>query len=213
MSGSYIDSLLGEREKILLISRQHWFTLVSSIVLEIVIFIVILVAGSALAIAYPSLSVVALVVGILILLVPLITMVMDILNWTNRQYIITNRRVMQISGVVNKNVIDSSLEKVNDIKMVQSVFGRIFDYGDVEILTASELGANKFRRIARPIHFKTTMLNAKEKLDRISDPESVVAEDADQIIELIAKLGELREKGAISEEEFNQKKADLLSKM
>jgi uncharacterized membrane protein YdbT with pleckstrin-like domain len=154
-----------------------------------------------------------LIVGILILLVPIVTMVTDILNWINKQYIITNRRVMQISGVVNKNVIDSSLEKVNDIKMVQSVFGRIFDYGDVEILTASELGANKFRRIARPIHFKTTLLNAKEKLDRGYDSESEPADEAEQIIDLLAKLDDLRDKGVISEEEFNQKKSDLLAKM
>ena len=212
MAGSYVDSLLGDREKILLTARQHWFTLFSAIVLEI-IFIIILVVGTALAIAYLSYDYVVLIIGILLLLIPIVTMVTDILNWTNKQYLITNRRVMQISGVVNKNVIDSSLEKVNDIKMVQSVFGRIFNYGDVEILTASELGANNFRRIARPIHFKTTLLNAKEKLDRGYDSESEATDDTDQIVDLIAKLDDLRDKGVITEEEFNQKKADLLAKM
>lgn len=213
MPGSYVDSLLGDREMILLTARQHWFTLISAIVLEIIIFIVILVAVTALAIAFPSYGLVALIVGILILLVPIVTMVTDILNWINKQYIITNRRVMQIFGVVNKNVIDSSLEKVNDIKMVQSVFGRLFNYGDVEILTASELGANNFRRIAKPIHFKTTLLNAKEKLERGYDQEAESTDETDQIIDLIAKLDDLRDKGVISEEEFNQKKSDLLAKM
>ena len=213
MPGSYVDSLLGDREMILLTARQHWFSLVSAIVLEIIIFIVILVAVTALAIAFPSYGLVALIVGILILLVPIVTMVTDILNWINKQYIITNRRVMQIFGVVNKNVIDSSLEKVNDIKMVQSVFGRLFNYGDVEILTASELGANNFRRIAKPIHFKTTLLNAKEKLERGYDQEAESTDETDQIIDLIAKLDDLRDKGVISEEEFNQKKSDLLAKM
>ncbi len=52
---------------------------------------------------------------------------------------------MQISGIFNKSVIDSSLEKVNDIKMDQSALGRMFGYGDIEILTASELGVNLFK--------------------------------------------------------------------
>ena len=31
-----------------------------------------------------------------------------------------------ISGVLGKDVVDSSLEKVNDVKMSQSFFGRMF---------------------------------------------------------------------------------------
>ena len=67
-------------------------------------------------------------------------MLRDILIWWNRQYIITSLRVIQISGVINKNLTDSSLEKVNDVKLSQSIVGRLFDYGNVEILTASEVG-------------------------------------------------------------------------
>ena len=55
--------------------------------------------------------------------------------------------------------------KLNDIKTDQTLLGRIFDYGDVEILTANEVGNNVFRHIAHPLRFKTTMLEAKQKLD------------------------------------------------
>ena len=213
MAKNYVDSLLGEREKILSVSRQHWFTLVSAIFIEIVIFFVVLAVVITLSILFPATSLIIVLIGLIVILIPLVTMVMDILNWINRQYIITNRRVVQVSGVVNKNVIDSSLEKVNDIMMVQSVFGRIFNYGDVEILTASEMGANKFRRIAKPIEFKTTLLNAKEKLERNDDPDSKGVDEGAQIVDLITKLDTLRDQGVISEEEFNQKKNELLAKM
>src|SRR5215213_3882500 len=91
-------------------------------------------------------------------------MVRVFLVWYNRQYVVTNRRVIQISGLFSKDVVDSSLEKVNDVKMNQTFFGRLFDYGDIEILTASEVGANVFKRIGDPVKFKTAMLNAKEQL-------------------------------------------------
>ena len=117
---------------------------------------------------------------------------------------------MQISGIINKNVIDSSLEKVNDVKMEQSIFGRLFDYGDIQILTASELGVNLFRRIDDPIHFKTAMLNAKAALESV---QAVVVDSGPKIPALIAQLAELRRQNVITEEEFQAKKAALLAKL
>jgi uncharacterized membrane protein YdbT with pleckstrin-like domain len=101
-----------------------------------------------------------------IMLIPLITLLRDFLTWWNRQYVLTNRRVIQVSGTFNKKVTDSSLEKVNDVKMVQSFFGRPFNFGDLEILTASEAGIDKLSWLADPIRFKTTMLDAKENMPR-----------------------------------------------
>jgi uncharacterized membrane protein YdbT with pleckstrin-like domain len=132
----------------------------------------------------------------------------DILVWSHHQYIVTNWRVIQISGIFNKSIIDSSLEKVNDVKMMQSFFGRMFGYGDVEILTASELGVNQFKRIEDPVHFKTAMLNAKEALER---RDKVVL--VNDIPGAITQLDGLRKQGIISEEEFKQKKAELLAKL
>jgi len=102
------------------------------------------------------------------------------------------------------------LEKVNDVKMSQSFWGRIFDFGDVEILTGSELGANLFKTIGNPVRFKTSMLNAKEKLEGRNIPESVSTPDVPSMIE---KLDKLRQQGILTEEEFQNKKSELLRKM
>ena len=147
----------------------------------------------------------------LLLLLPLLSLLRDVLIWSNRKYIVTNWRVIQISGVFNKEVTNSSLEKVNDVKLEQSFWGRLWDYGDIEILTASELGVNKFRQVGQPIRFKTAMLNAKEKLEQGHASLGRGAE-AD-IASLIAQLDSLRQQGVLSEEEFQQKKAQLLDKL
>ncbi len=205
----YVESLLGEREKIILVAHQHWFILIRAIVLEIII-ILILIALTI--IAGTSITEFALLIGALgtiLLLLPLATMIRDVLDWTNRQYIVTNRRVIQISGILNKNVTDSALAKVTDVKMEQSATGRLFNYGDIEILTASEFGVNLFQRIAEPIIFKIAMLNAKEHLeqgDRGYQP-------TDDILQLVTSLDRLRELGILTEEEFNRKKEELLTKL
>jgi uncharacterized membrane protein YdbT with pleckstrin-like domain len=211
MAKSYVDNLLGEHEKILMVARQHWFTFLQAILVEILFIVVILIIVTVLLILLPY-KILAL--GYFLLIIPFVGMARDFVDWSSRQYIISNFRVIQVSGIVNKNVIDSSLEKVNDVKMGQSFFGRIFNYGDIEILTASELGVNLFRHIGNPVHFKTTMLNAKERLEHEgSRPEETEEADRSDIPALIEQLDNLRQRGVLSEEEFQKKKADLLTKM
>lgn len=211
MAKSYIESLLGDREMIVFATRQHWFILARAILIEMITILIILAASIAAALAFPQYAALIAAIGFALFLIPITTMTIDILHWSNRQFIITNRRVIQISGIFNKNVTDSNLEKVNDVKMEQTAFGRLFGFGDIEILTASELGVNLFRYIDEPIRFKTAMLNAKERIDH----ESLVVETpaSPSIPDLIARLDVLRKEGILSEEEFQQKKSELLSKL
>lgn len=214
MPGHYLQSLLGDREDIILATRHHWFVLASSIVLEIVLILIIFSAtlvgtillqpnGSPFAFIVP-------VIGFFVLLIPIATGTRDFLNWSNHQFIITNRRVMQISGIFNKSVIDSSLEKVNDIKMDQSALGRLFGYGDIEILTASELGVNLFKKIDNPVKFKSALINAKAYLENLVE---VPPESKTDIPAMISKLADLRTQGVLTEDEFQHKKSELLSKL
>jgi uncharacterized membrane protein YdbT with pleckstrin-like domain len=207
MATNYLENLLAENEQILLETNQHWFVLFGRIFLEIVL-IAVIIGGSLIASAFQPLA----IYGLILILVPLIGILNDVLVWRNKAYIVTNRRVIQISGVFSKDVIDSSLEKVNDVKMSQSAFGRMFDYGDIEILTASELGVNLFHQIAHPVEFKTAMLNAKEKMGIDEFDLEMLRENSD-IPTMIEKLDVLRRRGILSETEFQRKKAELLAKM
>ncbi|MEN6298640.1 MAG: PH domain-containing protein, partial [Anaerolineaceae bacterium] len=116
MGKSYVDSLLAQNEKIILVSRQHWFILFSSILLEIILIIAIMIiaaiCGVFLAKYLGINNIIITIVGAIIALIPLVSMLFDIFKWLNHQYIITNRRVIQVSGIFNKSVTDSSLEKV-----------------------------------------------------------------------------------------------------
>jgi len=205
----YVESLLANRERIILVARQHWFILVSAIVLEIVVILIVIALTIIAGAFWTEFALLIGAIGAILLLLPLSTMMRDILDWMNRQFIVTNRRVIQISGVLNKNVTDSSLRKVTDVKMSKSFFGRIFNYGDIEILTASELGANLFHRIDEPVEFKIAMLNAKEELEQGQDP----GQDGFDVVEVLTNLDQLRKLGILTEEEFTRKKSEFLEKL
>jgi hypothetical protein len=134
------------------------------------------------------------------------------LDWWCEEYLVTNRRVIQVEGIFNKHVIDSSLDKVNDVVLDQTLWGRIFDFGDIEILTASEGGINRLHKIVSPVKFKTKMLDLKENLG-LDEPAGLHPGAVESIPSLIADLDALRKRGILSEVEFEAKKAELLSKI
>lgn len=93
--------------------------------------------------------------------------------------------------------------------MEQSSFGHLFSYGDIEILTASEMGIDHLTFIQNPVRFKTRLANARE--DLIHEPAKEY--EREDIPNIIANLEDLCEKGILSQEEFESKKKDLLSKI
>lgn len=210
MTDKYLKSLLASNEKIHLVTHRHWFVLVEQILVEIVLSLITIVLVTIFLLIGQQGPMVAL--GYLVIFIPLVSLARDVWIWSSHMYVVTNLRVIQVIGVFNKNVIDSSLEKVNDVKMEQSYLGRIFNFGDLEILTASEIGVNRFTRIGDPVRFKTAMLNAKIHLEEFGLTARPPA-PADDIPSLITRLGELRDKGILSEEEFQAKKAKLLSQI
>ena len=176
------------------------------------------------------------------------------LRYINQEYVLTNRRVIQVEGVLNRNSTDSSLEKINDAVLSQSVFGRMFDFGDLTVLTASESGIDKMKMLRKPIVFKKAMLDAKHEFevdmeragwtpgppirDTPGAPAAAAATspggppsgapgptaapasappaqrvDPDEVTRTLANLADLRDRGAITPEEYEAKKADLLSRL
>jgi uncharacterized membrane protein YdbT with pleckstrin-like domain len=162
-ASGYLGRILITGEDVLLVVRQHplflWGRLIGAILFAIIVVAVVW-ALQVYVFDRPEIA-----YGYVLALLALPTAWWRWLVWSNRQYVVTNRRVMSLSGVFTKEVIDSLLEKVNDLKTDQTLLGRVFGYGDIEILTASEAGINAIRHISRPLEFKRLILDAKERLE------------------------------------------------
>src|SRR5689334_22154619 len=117
---AYLDNLLASGEQPLRREHQHWFVLVANAryaILAWVIAVLLLILSGAIPDDRGSGTTLRQIVGyvVLVLIVGgLLSFGWQILRWQNEEFIVTSRRVLQIEGVVNKRVIDSSLEKIND---------------------------------------------------------------------------------------------------
>jgi len=122
-------------------------------------------------------------------------------------YVLTDRRVLKQEGIFARTSKDAYLDKVNNVEHFQTLVGRLFGFGDLEIDTASEHGATTFHRIANPIEFKSAILAAadQERSGRLRPVVSQVS-GADRLRELKRLLDE----GLIDETEFAKKRAELV---
>jgi Bacterial PH domain/Short C-terminal domain len=169
---SYARNLLSRGEEVVFETRQHWFAVLGQtwawIIGAIIAFALLLWVGTNEDVGGQQLDGILTIALLVILIVALARIGLVVWGWRNQEYLVTNRRIIKSEGIFNKEMGDSSLEKVNDAHLTQSWLGRIFDYGTLDILTAAEdsVGIQDYYFLAEPVKFKIAMLNQKERLER-----------------------------------------------
>jgi Bacterial PH domain/Short C-terminal domain len=165
---AYVDGLLSGGERILRRARQHWFIMVWNARWGIAAIVLALVGGVIKLFNLSDNGAPMFILGWLVLILLLAGLAMLAWSWIvyqNTDFVVTNRRIIQASGVINKRASDSSLEMINDAILTESIFGRIFGFGDLEVLTASEAGIDNLRMLTDAKEFKKAMLDAKQEYE------------------------------------------------
>jgi hypothetical protein len=204
---------MSEDERRILTTRHHWFLLIGAgwgYLLLLVLGIALEVYANArfevlrgqLGLSADQLTIALLVLALVLVVYPIVALAIIFVRRQFDQVIITNYRVLHVSGIFSKRVMDSSLEKVNDILLTQSFLGRMFDYGNVEILTASEVGVNVLKWVSKPVALKRALLEAKQELESGPGFRS-------SIPDLIAKLAELRDKLRDAKDAYWSEQVDI----
>jgi uncharacterized membrane protein YdbT with pleckstrin-like domain len=144
-------------------------------------------------------------------LAPLAYFLWKFTAWRNKEFILTDRRVVIQEGVFSISSFDAPLDKINNVFHRQSLLGRLLKYGEVGLETASEQGTTVFAFLSHPLDFKNSLVRQRE-LYR-SDPGSTGKAFQPSIPRLIEELASLRDRSIISEDEFQEKKRILLEKI
>jgi len=135
----------------------------------------------------------------------------------SNEYILTTHRLIEQYGILSKRSVDSYLSKINNVEHSQSLWGRIFGFGDVMVDTASKDGITVFPKIAQPIEFKRAILAACEAY-RGAGPAVGLAGAAPAAApisgaERLRQLKKLLDDGLISPEEYEAKRKQLVSEL
>jgi membrane protein YdbS with pleckstrin-like domain len=115
--------------------RRHWIELGREILIGVAATLLMgTVTGYLARHGIPS----GVTIAIGLWLVVLIVLGWRVVDWWHDRFILTNKRVMLVSGVVTRKVAMMPLLRVTDMKYVQSPLGRMLNYGTFELESAGQ---------------------------------------------------------------------------
>lgn len=123
-------------------------------------------------------------VGILfcwLLLIPLFKAIAATIKFSHIELAITNKRVVGKVGVFNTQSLDAPLNKVQNASVTQKFFGKIFNYGEINIDTAA--GKYKFMAVKNPEAFKGMLMAQIDQYE-----EDRMQQQADKMAQSMASV-------------------------
>jgi uncharacterized membrane protein YdbT with pleckstrin-like domain len=195
---------LNEGEEIILDLRPHWFYLVgpaSALVAALVL--ALWVQHRSEWILFPVLA---------LAVIALLWFLGRYTKWVTTNFVLTSDRLIYRSGVVSRQGREIPLERLNDVSFHQSLLQRLLGAGDLLVESGGERGQEQFGSFAHPQDTQNEIHRAIE---------AAAARDADRMagrrelspLEQLEKLDELRQRGVITQAEFELKKAKLLDRL
>lgn len=216
----YPEDSLHPNEDLVLDLHPHWWFIAKAVAV-VVAAVVFGVVVLALGLPDPVKVLAALVV-----LGSLVWFLDRYARWVTTHFVLTSDRVIYRSGVVAKRGIEIPLENINAIHFEQQVFERLLGLGDLKIDSASIQGYSVFDDIQHPDKVQNEIYLQMEANDQRrfrgmpgnqpgnqSGVPPAPAPAALSVPEQLEKLSELRDRGVITDEEFQAKKTELLGRM
>ena len=213
--------LLNEGEEICLDLKPHWWFFANHIFTGVPLLILLLVIqaeshGDIKSVWYWIWGIAALAWAVWLGL--------QYLTWNFTHFVITTDRVVFRSGVIAKHGAEIPLERVSNINFHQTIWERAIGAGDLEIESAGRDGQSTFNDVRHPDAVQQELYKQMEQYARkragwsqpapAGAPAPAPAPAAGATIpEQLEQLAGLRDRGVISAEEFEAKKAQLLERM
>ena len=197
---------LNEGEEVILDLRPHWSYFTGPAAALVVALVLAIVAAGQHAPDW-------LEIGILLLAAAaFLWCLARYARWATTNFVVTTDRLIHRYGVFAKRGQEIPLERLNDVSFRRTLVQRMVGAGDLLIESGGERGQQPFDHIAHPERVQNVIHR---------EIEAAQARDADRMagrrelspLEQLEKLEELRQRGVISQAEFEAKKAQLLDRL
>ncbi len=200
---------LNEGEDIVLELRPHWFFLAGPAVALVLALALAIGVSSRVAGDVERLAMIPL---LLLILVALVWFVARYAQWATTTFVVTTDRLIHRSGVISKSGREIPLERLNDVSFHSTIFQRMLGAGDLLIESAGERGQQLFSSFPHPERTQN-LIHHQIELAQARDADRIAGRREMSPLDQLEKLEELRQRGVISQAEFDVKKAKLLDRL
>jgi uncharacterized membrane protein YdbT with pleckstrin-like domain len=201
----YPARLLTEDEEIVREFRPHWRVLLPALGWAMVLATLVGAGFAALDRDVARWGV-PLAVGVWLLLT-----VRSLVGYWSTNYVLTTERIIVRRGLVARTGTEIPLESINNVLFSQRVVERLLGYGDVLLESAGTRGQSRLHDIPDPEAFQSQVYRVREAraLAMRQGPGPLDHAEGD-VVSKLERLADLRERGHLSDEEFERKKRRLL---
>lgn len=207
----YPRKLLNDGEEIALDLRPHWWFFGKHFLAGLALVVVGIVVAANLSGTPENLLLKAWGIGALVWAV---WIGLRYLDWNATHFVVTSDRVIYRTGVLAKHGVEIPLERINNINFHQGIWERVIGAGDLEIESAGRSGQSLFEDVWHPDGVQQEVYRRMEaNARRQASWAGGAPPAADDVPAQIARLADLRDRGAITDAEYEAKKAELLDRM
>jgi uncharacterized membrane protein YdbT with pleckstrin-like domain len=132
--------------------------------------------------------------------------------WSRDVLMLTSQRLITRKGLIAKSTMEIPLDRINNISCSQSVGERVTGSGDLVIESGGEDGRAVFSNMSKPADVQREIYRQMER-NQARDMDRMAGQRQLTVPEQLEKLDALRQRGVVSQAEFDAKKQQLLDQM
>jgi uncharacterized membrane protein YdbT with pleckstrin-like domain len=206
---AFPKKLLTAGEELIIDARPHWIALVGPVAATVV-----LAAGLIYGLVKVDNSAGQLAIAAVVLILFVIYPLRRFIQWITSHFVVSNQRIIHRQGWIAKTSMEVPLQRINDVRFHQSVFERMVGAGDLIIESAGTRGQEVFSDIRHPEAMQRTIYERAQTREMGMSGGGAAAAPAPapgpSATEELARLADLRDRGVLTDEEFQAQKAKLL---
>ncbi len=153
---TYLKRVLQPGEQVRHVSSIHWIVYWPGVAVALLAVVAYWLAGTRLLPGLWRYSAYGLA------LVAVVLLIRQWFQWWVTEIAVTDRRVIYKKGFIRRQTNEMNMDKVESVKIDQSIIGRMLDFGDVAILGTGE-GFETLRTIATPIELRNSITGTTHK--------------------------------------------------
>ena len=147
---SYVSRVLQPSETLVYATKVHWFVYLR-MVFWLVVAAIVAIGSNFVP---PELQTPLLIAAGVIAAIALIYGLDAFIKRATTELAITDRRVIYKHGLIRRRTFEMNLSKVESVEVMQSIFGRLFGFGEVEI-KGTGASLTPIPRISDPLAFRS----------------------------------------------------------
>ena len=215
----YIEDNLLDNEELKYKTKNHWITFFEAVLLFGLGSLVQSLSsmGEETKIIGPVSGATLMVsIGYILQYFSIFVFLFALYRYVTSEYGVTNQRVIVKQGFFFRDIYEILLNKVESFNVKQHLIGRILGYGNILVYGTGGADAQVFKTVAKPFAMKSKVQQLCQEYQaghsKGQQPAQSSVQSSVSIADEINKLSDLMQKGAITQDEFDEQKRKILDR-